>query len=310
MKESRSCSLQNRRTFLRLSSGALGAAALSNLHISAIPAPKQTAVDLVPFGNQGMKICRVGIGTGTNGGAVQRNLGQKAFSNLLRSAYDRGITYIDTADAYGTHVMVGKAIQGLPREKLWIQTKIPWEKPEFREKTLETLDRYRRELDVEYIDSLLIHCTTKVSWPEELARMMDSLSEAKQKGLIRMKGVSCHGLAPLTAATQANWVDVHLVRVNPQGRYVDGPKGEWDEKGDVQTVINEMRKMHAEGRGVIGMKLIGNGDFTNPEDREKSIRYAVACDCLDSMVIGFKNEAEIDEALSRVNNALNNAKAA
>lgn len=310
MKEPSVLSRPNRRAFIKLSAGAVGAAALSELNVRALTQSPSTAVDLVPFGNQGHRICRLGIGTGTNGGRVQRELGQQAFTKLLRSSYEKGITYIDTADAYGTHTMIREAIRGIPREKLWIQTKMPWEELEFREKTLETLDRYRRELGVEYIDSLLIHCTTNLSWPEELAEMMDALSEAKQKEAIRMKGVSCHGLPPLKAATLSDWADVHLVRVNPQGRYVDGPNGDWDETGDVQAVRAEMRKMHEKGRGVIGMKIIGNGDFTDAGDRERSIRYAVSCDSMDSMVIGFKDESEVDEALTRINRALAEAQAA
>ena len=62
--------------------------------------------------------------------------------------------------------------------------------------------------------------------------------------------------------------------------------------------------MRAKDRGVIGMKIIGNGDFTNPEDRERSIRYAMARPELNAIVIGFKSTDEIDEAVTRVNAAL------
>jgi predicted aldo/keto reductase-like oxidoreductase len=244
------------------------------------------------------------MGTGSNGGRVQRDLGQEGFSRLVRYAYDRGVTYIDTADAYRTHGMVRQAIHGLPREKLWIQTKMRWDTPGIPQNPLEVLDRFRKELGVDYIDSLLIHCATKSTWPEDLKRMMDAFDEAQARQWIRMKGVSCHGVPALQRATQVDWVEVQLARVNPQGRHVDGKDGAWGETGDVPAAVKEIQAMHAKGRGIIGMKLIGNGDFTNPADRERALRYAMTCGFVDAVVIGFGSTREIDEAIERMNRAL------
>jgi predicted aldo/keto reductase-like oxidoreductase len=181
---------------------------------------------------------------------------------------------------------------------------MPWEKPEFVDRPAEAIDRYRRELGTDYIDSLLIHCARKHSWPDDLARMMDAFDEAKARGVIKAKGVSCHGLQPLSRATNTDWVDVHLVRINPQGRHVDGPTGEWEEPGNVPAAMKEIEAMHAKGRGIIGMKLVGNGDFTRAEDRERALQYAMTCGCVDAVVIGFKSPEEVDEAISRVDRAL------
>lgn len=295
---------QSRRAFLKATSGVALTAAVSSLSPAGATASTRSAVDLVPLGSTGVEICRLGIGTGSEGGSIQRALGQDRFTRLIRYAVDRGVTYIDTADAYKTHEMIRNAIKGVPREKLFIQSKMPWQGPPMTERPLEVLDLYRKELGTDYIDSLLLHCTTDESWPEDLARMMDAFSEAKEKGIIRLKGVSCHGLSPLVRATGVDWVDVHLVRVNPQGKYVDSRTSDWSAPGDVPAVLNEIEQMHRAGRGVIGMKIIGNGDFTNPTDREKSIRYAMNCQSVDAVVIGFKNESEIDEAISRINSAL------
>jgi predicted aldo/keto reductase-like oxidoreductase len=292
----------NRRDFMRQSATVLGAGLL--MPAAAADAGGGSVMGPVPLGRTGVKIARLGLGTGSQNGEVQRSLGQDGFSRLIRHAFDRGVTYIDTADNYRTHQMVGAAIRGLPREKLFIQTKMPWERQEFRERPLEVLDRYRRELGVEYIDSLLIHCTTKGSWPDDLRPMMDAFSEAKQKGIIRLKGVSCHGLHPLKSATDVDWVDVHLVRINPQGRHVDNVGNDWDATGDIDTVMREVRAMHAKGRGIIGMKLVGNGSFSNPVDREKALRFAMTCGCVDSVVIGFGGTGELDEAYTRIERAL------
>ncbi len=295
--------LISRRQFIRTSAAVAGAAAIAPLTPTS-QAAARSATDLVPLGKKGLKICRLGMGTGSNGGKVQRDLGQQGFNRLVRHAYDRGVTYIDTADAYRTHGMIRGAIRELPREKLWIQTKMPWDKPEFVNQTLQTLDRYRKELGTDYIDSLLIHCTTKPTWKADLRPMMDAFDEAQAKGWIRMKGVSCHGLPALQCATDVNWVEVQLARVNPQGRHVDGKDGSWAEPGNVPAAVKEIKAMHDKGRGIIGMKLVGNGDFKNPADREQALRYAMTCGFVDSVVIGFGTTAEIDEAIERMNRAL------
>jgi hypothetical protein len=267
---------------------------------------KRTAVDQVTLGKTGIKLSRLGIGTGSNSGQVQRSLGREGFNSLIRYAYDRGITYIDTAESYHTHDYIRDAIKGIPREKLFIQTKMPGAP----EKPLEVLDQYRHELNVDYLDTVLSHYATTHDWDDKRRRVLDALEEAKQKQIIRAHGVSCHGLPALTRATQVKWVDVHLVRLNPQGRHIDGPTYEWNGDGYEATLpqaMKEIKAMRAQGRGIIGMKIIGNGDFKKPEDREKSIQFAMKCGLLDAVVIGFASRAEIDEAIERMDRALAHA---
>jgi predicted aldo/keto reductase-like oxidoreductase len=142
-------------------------------------------------------------------------------------------------------------------------------------------------------------------WTDEFKRIMDAFDTARGKKWILSKGVSCHSLPALRAATASAWTEVHLVRVNPQAKHIDGEEQTWNKSGNnISPVLSEMQKMRDKGRGVIGMKIIGNGEFTNPADRERSIRYAMSRPELDSVVIGFKNRAEIDEAISRMNSAL------
>ncbi len=116
--------------------------------------------------------------------------------------------------------------------------------------------------------------------------------------------MSCHGLQSLSAAPDCSWVDVGLVRINPQGKHVDGPTGKWTEPGDVPKVVKYIKQMHANGKGVIGMKLIGNGSFQDPADREKAARFVMGLGCVTAVVIGFANQSEVDEAIGRLNNAL------
>jgi predicted aldo/keto reductase-like oxidoreductase len=294
-------STMNRRDFLKGSVAAISVG-LGASRVGAVP--RRTATDQVTLGKSGVRLSRLGIGTGTNNGQVQRDLGQEGFTRLVHAAYERGVTYIDTAHNYQTHGMVREAIKGLPREKLYIQTKMPWDRPPFTEHPRAELDRFRRELGVEYIDSVLIHCALKHSWPADLRPMQDAFSEAQQKGAIRIKGVSCHGLPALTAATDVDWVDVHLARVNAQGHHMDGARGEWSEPGNRDAAMTELQAMHAKGRGVIGMKLIGNGDFHDIADREKAMRFVLNCGCVDAVVVGFASIAELDETLNRMNRIL------
>jgi predicted aldo/keto reductase-like oxidoreductase len=294
-----------RRQFLQGTSALAGAALVTGSRLGTLIAETKipTAADVVPLGRTGLIISRVGIGTGSSNGNIQRGLGRDGFNKLVHYAYDRGIRYIDTAENYRTHDWVRDAIKGLPREKLFIQTKM-WKD---YEDPLRAIDRYRQEIGVDYIDSLLIHCRVEPNWDEKHQRLMDRFSEAKEKKIILSHGVSCHSMPALVKASHMDWVDVNLVRVNPQGAHIDTPAIEVSAPSNpshLPSVLEEMKVMRQKGHGIIGMKIIGDGDFTNPADREKSIRYAMQPGLVDAIVIGFKSEAEIDEAITRIDNAL------
>jgi predicted aldo/keto reductase-like oxidoreductase len=298
----------SRRQFLQTSALA-GAALLSpwslgDLRAADAPAASRTAVDQVTLGKTGIKLSRLGCGTGSNSGHEQAGLGKAGFIDLIHYAYDQGITYFDAAQAYATFEWIGDAIKGLPRERLFLQSKVPGQTSD----VLAAIDHHRKVFNTDYVDSLLIHCMVRNGWTDEMKRMMDAFNEAKDRKWIRAKGVSCHSLPALRAATVSDWTEVHLVRVNPQGKRMDGMTEEtWnnnDPTHDVAPVVAEIKKMHAKGRGVIGMKIIGNGQFVKAEDREKSIRFAMGCKYIDAVVIGFTNKAQIDEAIERMNRAL------
>jgi len=292
----------SRRQFLEQSAALAGAAWFTPALLTAAePAGRRTAADQVALGKTGLKLSRLGIGTGTIGGSVQRALGHEGFNKLVRYAYDQCITYIDTAQSYQTHEWVREAIKGLPREKLFIQSKMPG----LPDKPLEVIERYLKELGTDYIDSLLMHCMVKRSWPDDQKRLMDALEEAKAKKLIRAKGISCHSIPALSRTAETDWVDVQLVRINPQAKRIDGPEETWNKDGnDIQPVLKEIKAIREKGKGIIAMKVMGEGEFTQPEDREKSIRFVMQSGLVDAAVIGFKSTAEIDEAITRINRAL------
>lgn len=293
----------NRREFLRGAAIAAGAAWLSPWAFAETAATvvKRTATDQVLLGSTGIQLSRLGFGTGSDNGYTQTALGRDGFNDLIHYAYDQGITYIDTAQRYQTFTWIAGAIKGLPREKLFIQSKLPSPSGD----VLAAIDHHRKVFNTDYVDSLLVHCMTRGAWTDEWKRAMDAFNEAKEKKWIRAKGVSCHTLPALRAATQTDWTEVHLVRVNPQGAYTDTEQNEWsDTRNDISPVMQEIKTMRAKGRGIIGMKIIGNGAFQRPEDREKSIRFAMSCKEIDAIVIGFSSRGQIKEAIERMNRAL------
>jgi predicted aldo/keto reductase-like oxidoreductase len=294
----------NRRQFLQRSALTAGFLAIGPRFAFADDAkPKRTAADQVTLGKTGIKLSRLGMGTGSNNGSGQIALGKTEFNSLIHYAYDNGITYFDCAKAYATFDWIGDAIKGLPREKLYIQSKVMGTPADI----LGTIDQHRKAFQTDYIDSLLIHLMVRPNWTEEEAmkRVMDGYNQAVEKKWIRAKGVSCHTLPALRAAVASNWTQVHLVRVNPVGSHMDNESSR-DSRGtgDVNAVLEQIKKMHDEGHGVIGMKILGNGDFRAAEQREKSIRFAMSKPEIDAIVIGFQKRSEIDEAIQRVNSAL------
>jgi predicted aldo/keto reductase-like oxidoreductase len=290
----------SRRSFLKRSAAGSLLLAQGGLLCGSAPV-KRTAVDQVTLGNTGVRLSRVGMGTGSDNGHIQRALGKEGFNSLVHYAYDQGITYLDCAQAYATFDWIGDAIKGLPREKLFIQSKINHQPDDI----LKEIDLHRKVFDTDYVDSLLVHCMIKKDWPDTWKRVREGYDQAQEKKWIRAKGVSCHSLPALRDAAASEWPEVHLVRVNPQGAFMDGPEQNYNMvPNETGPVMEQLKIMRAKGRGVIGMKMIGNGTFVNAEDRQKAVRLAMSMPEINAVVIGFKSRAEIDEGLSRVNAAL------
>jgi aryl-alcohol dehydrogenase-like predicted oxidoreductase len=288
----------SRRNFLKAAAGAAG-----TLASTPARAAKRAATDWVRLGNSGIQVTRLALGTGTFGGRVQRQMGQESFTRLVRHAYDRGIRFFETADAYdGMHEMLAEALRGIPRDSYKLMTKFRWHEAG---NPRATIDRFRKELNSEYFDILLLHCVRTAGWPEELKRLRDEFSEAKQQKIILAHGASCHGLLPLRAFPGARWLDVALLRVNHDGTMMDTLEGESKRKGDVKEVVSHIEKIHAQGTGVIGMKLMGEGRFNRPEDRDASLKFVLKLGTVDAVTIGYKAPAEIDEAIERINTHLN-----
>ena len=288
-----------RRDFL---AATFGAAALTRL--GAQPA-KRLATDWVTLGKSGVKVTRLAFGTGTFGGRVQRELGQEEFTRLVRHAHERGIRFFETAEGYrGMPEMLGIALKGVPRDSYALMTK--YSTPGRGSNPASKMDDFRRQLQTEYIDILLLHCLRPPTWETDYRDLQDGLSEAKGKKIIRSHGASVHGLPALRTIPGNQWLDITLMRMNHNGTRMDTPdQRDVDLPGDVTEVTAHAKKIHSQGMGVIGMKLCGEGRFTKAEDREAAMKYVMNLGAVDAVTIGFKSTAEIDEAIERMNRVMN-----
>lgn len=287
-----------RREFLRYGTAAMGTAIAGGwlgsrepfpYHLYAAAAKKQ-AQDVVTLGRSGVKVSRLAQGTGTNGVGKQSNqtrrLGDQGLAELLALGVDSGLAFWDVADQYGTHPHVKRALARVPREKVAILTKTHAStEAEMRA----DLDRFRRELGTDRIDIVLLHNMQHAGWPREKAGAMQVLSEAKQKGIIRAHGVSCHDLGALKTASTHEWVDVDLARLNPAGVSMDA---------DPATVVDVLKTMKRNGKGVIGMKILGAGQLRGRVD--EALQWALAQEVLDCFTIGAESPAELKDLLVRI----------
>jgi aryl-alcohol dehydrogenase-like predicted oxidoreductase len=278
---------------------AVSAVAASGGALTAAAA-KRSATDWVTLGNSGVKVTRLAFGTGTRGGMIQRQLGQDGFTSLVRHAYDRGIRFFETADSYqGMSEMLAIALKGIPRDSYRLMTKMA---P--RQSDPADIDRLRTALGSDYIDIVLLHALRNAEWAQEREQTRDALSAAKQKKIVLAHGASIHGLVPLRTAPDAKWLDVALCRINHNGTMMDNLRGD-ALTGDVPEVTTHLREIHGAGIGVLGMKIMGEGRFTTPEDRDASIKYVMGLGVVDAVTIGYKSPAEIDEAIERIETHLN-----
>lgn len=256
--------------------------------------------EIVTLGKSGIKTTFLGMGTGYNAGnrsAAIIRAGKDVAVSMIRAAYDRGIRYFDCADSYGTHPYAALALKGIPRDNYTLGTKI-WvgpggiPEPERPDANI-VVDRFRKELDTDYIDLVQIHCMTDKAWTDGQKRQMEILDTLKAKKIIRAHGVSIHSLEAMEAAADSPWVDVVHVRINPFGDAMD--------RKDPSLVIPVIEKLHRSGKGVIGMKLIGNGKFKNDSEKiDSSLKYVLGLGTVDMIIVGFEQPEQIDNYAGRI----------
>jgi 1-deoxyxylulose-5-phosphate synthase len=250
---------------------------------------KFAATDTVTLGSTGIQTSRLAMGTGTVGSghhSHQTALGVDGLSRLLLNGYDKGLRFFDSADSYGSHPHVAAALKQVDRSKVTLLTK-SWARDATGMRA--DLERFRQELDTDHLDIVLMHCVTEADWTTQFRGAMDVLSEAKQKGIIRAHGCSCHTIEALRAAAKSPWVDVDFARINPIGSHMDA---------DPDTVVPVLKEMKAAGKAVVGMKILGQGDLSKRQD--EAIRYALGLGVLDAFTIGAESIDEQKDLMRRI----------
>ena len=286
-----------RRDFLTTTAGLLAAATVLPEAVPAAETPL-TATTVRTLGKTGLKCTLLGIGTGTRGQGPgitdQTQLPEGELVKLLEYAYERGITFFDLADRYGSHPFMNQALKNsIPREKVMLLTKV-WEREP--ETVRADIERFRKEIGTEVLDVVLMHCLRggEDNWPDQYKATRDVLSEAKARGQIRALGVSCHTFASLKQVPVTDWADVVLVRINPFNSHMDGP---------VEEVVPVIQAIHDAGKGVLGMKILGEGDPNVVAKMSDSLEFVLGLGTVDAMTIGFMNRGELDGMVECINAA-------
>jgi len=299
-----------RRDFLSLTAFAAGTAALTPLQgvaQSGVAQPTAASVEPVwlPLTKE-VKTTLIGFGTGMRGGQRRADLTRMGYPKaieLLRLAYDLGIRLFDCADMYGTHDVVAEALRGKPRDSYVLVTKC-WTRPgglPEKERLLpeETVERFLRECRTDYIDVVQIHCMDNNRWTSEYEKAMDSLAKLKRDGKIRAHGISSHSIAASDLAAETEWCDVVHIRINSEGIDMDVPQSD---PQSVPEAVRVAKKLHDAGKGVIAMKVVGQGKMGNaPELRKKSTKFVMELGTVHSMIVGFTELEHITEFVANVN---------
>jgi len=289
----------SRRNFLKTG---LAAGVLAGTGSLSLRAARGKATDWVTLGKSGIKVTRLAFGTGTVSGKVQRELGQEEFTRQVRYAYDHGIRFFETAESYHEmHKMLGVALQGIPRDSYRLMSKVTTREGVNPQ---EKIDELRTLANTEYFDVMLLHWQHTATWPSDTARWQDGLLEAQSKKAILSHGASVHGLPALRRFPGNQFLDVAMIRMNHKGKAMDAEDYMTGGPGNVDEVVTHVKEVRKDGMGVISMKLVGEGTFTTREDRQAALRFAFNNAGVDSVTIGYKSTAEIDEAIENVNLAL------
>jgi aryl-alcohol dehydrogenase-like predicted oxidoreductase len=252
---------------------------------------------LVPLGKTPLKVTRIALGTGTHGGGRQSDhsrMGKEKLEALIRESFDRGTRLFDLADQYGTHPYVIPALKGIPRDRYQIVTKYSsfGSRGGQQEDADVAVARFLRELQTDYIDLVLLHVMTSPTWPDQMRKQMDMLSKLKDRGTIRALGCSCHSVGALEAAAREPWCESVHARINPYGILMDAAP---------EKVVPILQRIHAAGKGVVGMKIVGEGQLRNDTDKfDASVKFALTLGCVDVLDVGCQSPAEVDDLAARV----------
>jgi aryl-alcohol dehydrogenase-like predicted oxidoreductase len=293
----------SRRQFIGTAAAGMGTVLLNPCFAYATPFADSyyDPYEMVEIGKTGIRTTRLSLGTGVNTTNRQTNLtrlGHEQAVKFVREIYERGVRMFDLADSYGTHACVSEALKIYPRSSYILFTKLWFKRGRLPEgvrpgaETEEEVTRFLKEMNTDYIDGLQLHYVTSPDWNTELSDYMTEYDKLKQKGIIRSHGISCHALPAVETAVREPWVDAVHVRFNAYGEKMDDT---------VEKVEPVVKQLHQAGRGVIAMKVIGEGAFANSdEQKNNSLHYVLRTEAVDILNIGMDKLSDIIDNESRI----------
>ena len=284
-------------------------------------------MEYVTIGSEPVKLSRVGFGTGSSGYTgvnKQTKLTVKELADLLTYAYDKGVNFWDTGYSYGTHPHMREALKQIPRDKIVIATKFS---DSFGKDIERKITGTLQELNTDYLDICLVHGVRNAFEIKMRSRARDALLKAKEKGYVKIVGLSAHGIGAIEDAISNDTIEVLFSRVNWSGASMDAyQEGTLSKfvavpyvKEIARTIIpkrlvpsfsaqvesmqsNEqeqelvktlLAKCHSLNKPVIGMKAFGAGELTN--EIEKSIKFVMSLKYITSFLLGMTSKKEVDE---------------
>jgi predicted aldo/keto reductase-like oxidoreductase len=250
------------------------------------------------LGQTSLQVSRLSFGTLTLSPA-QAGFSAEAGGELLAYAYERGVTFWDTAELYDTYPHIRAALRRLPGLPVISTKTYAWDAAS----ASASLDKARQALDLDIIDIFLLHEQESSLTLDGHREAFAWLLEQKSKGLIRAVGISTHAVEPVLALTAAKRPDLAALAVwqdRDPGPYRDADvihpllnlRGIGLLDGSADDMVAACARAYDAGLGIYGMKMLGGGHLL--QDFKAAADFALNLSFADAFAVGMQSEAEVD----------------
>ncbi len=289
-----------RRSFLKLGASA-GAVYASSGPASALTPKREPRVQrYVTLGNTDLEVSDISFGGS-----------RLSDSSLVRYAYDRGVTYFDTAESYrggASESAIGTALAGV-RDKVIIASKTKARAGQAHPQIMAALEGSLRRLGTDYVDLYYLHAVNDIARLEN-PEWAEFTERAIEQGKIRYRGMSGHGsnlVKCLDYSLEHDLVDVVLVAFNfaQDPEFADQLKYLFHYVALQPGLIEVLDKARAKGVGVAAMKTLMGArlhdmrefEYDGATFSQTALRWVLSSDHVDIALISMTDEIEIDEFL-------------
>ncbi|MGE5371961.1 MAG: aldo/keto reductase [Solirubrobacterales bacterium] len=213
-------------------------------------------------------------------GPLQENFAVSDGADLLAYGMSRGITFFDTAEAYGTYPHLREAIRDFGKRPVIATKSYAYTETMMKQ----SLERALDELALPFIDLFMLHEQESVHTLRGHSPALDYLVQAKERGLVRAVGLSTHTVAGVLAGADDPRIEVIHPLFNEAGM------GILD--GSAQTMAAAIYSAYRQGKGIYGMKALGGGNLI--QRAYPSLQFVLQHPAIASVAMGMKTRAEID----------------